>query len=238
MKKGLWVTGISVMLCAGIQAQDLTLDEIMTKHLQACKMDKRQELNTIVMTGIRVQQDLMPVKIYQKRPNFYLMEFDVVDLTAYQAYDGDTAWMTAPWTGNPAPRVLEGAQATAIIQQSDFDGILFQWKEKNYRLEPEGTDTLDSGLAYKIRLMQPDSTVQYYFIDAQDFLLKKRLTFRTYQGQQLPIETYFKDYRLVKDIPFAFLLETYYPGRSVNTEIETIELNLPLEDAFFRMREK
>lgn len=229
------VTGLILFQPVTGDAQELSLKEIMNNHFQACAMDQRQRANTIVMTGITVQQDLMPLKIYLKRPNKYLMEFDVVDLTAYQGFDGDTAWSTAPWTGNTAPRILQGEQAAALIQQADFDGMLWNWEAKGFRMDSEGTDTIEGRPAWRMQLMLPDSTVQYYFIDCQDFLVKKRLSFRTYQGQQLAIETFFRNYETVEGIPFPFLLETRYPGREVKTEIETIELNVPLEDQFFRM---
>jgi len=36
----------------------------------------------------------------------YLLEFDIQDITGFQGYDGQTAWSTAPWTGNPKPQVM------------------------------------------------------------------------------------------------------------------------------------
>jgi len=228
------VGGMEMMLHPLLgNAQDLSLEEIMNRHFQACNMEARQQVQTIVMTGLRVQQDLMPLKIYQKRPDKFLMEFDVVDLTAYQGYDGDTAWSTAPWTGNPAPRILQGEQAAGIVQQAGFDGMLWDWKSKGYQLTKEGTDTIDGHPAWKLKLMLPDSSIQHYFIDSEDFLLKKRFTYRTYQGQPLTIETVYSDYRKVNGIPFAYVWKTIYPGRELTTEIEDIVLNVPVDEHLF-----
>ncbi|MBL7138996.1 MAG: hypothetical protein ISS17_09505 [Bacteroidales bacterium] len=105
MKTVFGIIGIFFFLFSSSQAQELTLDEIMERYYAASRMEKLQEVNTIIMTGLRVQQDIMPLKIIRKRPNLFLMEFDVADLTAYQAYDGENAWMTAPWTGNAAPQM-------------------------------------------------------------------------------------------------------------------------------------
>ncbi|TSA29840.1 MAG: hypothetical protein D4R67_01455 [Bacteroidetes bacterium] len=235
MKKSIGVTGILFFLTSFCLAQELTLDEIMQRYYVANNMEKLQEVNTIIMTGLRVQQDIMPLKIVRKRPDLYLLDFYVADLNAFQAYDGETAWVTSPWTGNAAPQVLQGSRERDMKYQSDFDGMLYRWKEKGHLLKLEGIDTLDTGEAYKIRLIRADSAIQYYFIDRKDFLLKKQLTYRTFRGEEIAIETYFRNYRDVDGIPFAFLLETSYAGRSVSNEIETIELNVPVEDDLFRM---
>jgi len=235
MKKAFLIIGSFFLVLNLVQAQDLTLDEIMSKHYQASEMEKLQQVNTVIMTGLRVQQDLMPLKIIRKRPNLFLMEFDVADLTAYQAYDGEVGWSTAPWTGNAAPQQMSESATMGMKYQSNFDGILYQWKENGHQLELEGIDTVETKLAYKVRLIRADSIVQYYFIDSQDFLLKKQVSYRKFRGEEIAIENYYRDYRNVDGIPFAFVVETQYPGRTVSMEFDTIELNLPVEDDFFGM---
>jgi hypothetical protein len=234
MNKIALLLGILILWNLNGYCQEPTVDEILNLHFKARKMEKFQKINTIVKTGLRVQQDIMPLKIVNKRPNLYLMEFDVADLTAYQAFDGDSAWMTAPWTGNPDPRILHGASAERLIRGAAFDGPLYHWKEQGCQLELIGKDTVESNLVYQIKLVYPDSTEQFFFIGMEDYLLKKRISFRTYGEQQLTIETYYRDYRDVEGIPFAFLVETRYPGRSVETEVHTIELNNPIDNQFFK----
>jgi len=235
MKKILLLIGIVSLGFMTLQAQDLTLDEVMSKYYKASEMEKLQQVNTIIMTGLRVQQDLMPLKIIRKRPNLYLMEFDVADLTAYQAYDGEVAWSTAPWTGDASPKPMSESGTRGMMYQSDFDGMLYKWKEKGHQLELQGIDTVDTELAYKIKLIRADSAIHYYFIGKGDFLLKKQTTFRVIRGEEISIENIYTDYRPVEGIPFAFNIETRYPGRSVSMEFDTIKLNEPVEDDLFTL---
>ena len=235
MKKVFFLFGSLVLSIITIQAQDLTLDEVMSKHYKASEMEKLQQVNTIIMTGLRVQQDLMPLKIIRKRPNMYLMEFDIADLTTYQAYDGEVAWSTAPWTGDASPKTMSESGTRGMMYQSDFDGMLYKWKEKGHALELMGIDTIDDGPAYKIKLIRADSVIQFYHIDANSFLLKKQTTFRKVRGEDIPIENVYTDYRDVEGIPFAFIIETLYPGRSVSIELDSIELNQPVGDNVFKM---
>jgi len=237
MKKVILIFGSLILAIFTAHSQDLTLDDIMSKHFQASEMEKLQQVNTIIMTGLRVQQDIMPLKIVRKRPNLFLMEFDVADLTAYQVFDGTVAWTTAPWTGNAAPQVLPEARARDMMYQSDFDGILYKWKEKGHHLDLMGIDTVEAEQAYKIKLTRSDSAVQYYHIGCKDLLLKKQTTFRVIRGEEIAIENYYRDYRNVEGIPFAFVIETRYPGRSVSMEFDSIEMNAPVENKLFSMSE-
>lgn len=238
MKRIPFTLGILIIISGILHAQELSLDDILQHHYEAVNMEKLGEVSTIVMEGLRVQQDIMPMKIIRKRPDRYLLDFSVVDLRTFQAYDGDTAWSTAPWTGNQAPLLLQGSRARDLKYQADFDGMLYHWKEKGHHLELQGIDTLDTGQAYRLKLIRADSAIQYYFIGCNDFLLKKQQSSRTAQGQEITIETFFRDYRTVEGIPFAFVQETRFQGRSVSFEIETIDLNVPVDDKVFRMTGK
>jgi len=162
----------------GLMAQELTLEQILEKYYLSGNFDKLRKINSIVMTGTIVQQDLMPVKIIRVRPDKYMMEFDVADLTAYQVYDGETAWMTAPWTGNAMPQVLSAERATDLKNRSDMDGVLIDWKEKGHAVELAGKDTVNGLPVYKIKVTRKDGGTEFHFIDLSRFLLQKRITFR------------------------------------------------------------
>jgi hypothetical protein len=225
-------------LVSGLTAQEMKLEQILDKYYQAGNFDKLRQVKTIVTTGSLVQQDLMPVKIIRVRPDRYLMEFDVADMTAYQVYDGQTAWITAPWTGNAAPQVASADRTTDLKNRADFDGILYNWKEKGHSLELAGTDTLGGVTLYKIKVTRKDGGLEYYFIDNSRFMLQKRIFFRKQGGKEIEVENLYKDYRNVEGIPFAFLVETSFAGQGNEIQVETIELNKPIEPNIFVMPAK
>ena len=152
MKKIFALLGLLFILTSAVRSQEINLDELLQKYFKAAAYDKLQKVNTIISYGTLVQQDLMPIKIVRMRPDKYLQEFDVADMTAYQAYDGSTAWMTAPWTGNPRPQPLPDDRLKDIKVKADFNGLLFHWKAKGEVVELAGTDTVDNTLAYKIKV--------------------------------------------------------------------------------------
>jgi hypothetical protein len=225
-------------LVPGLFAQQLTLNQILDNYYKAGNYDKLQNVNSIIMTGNIVQQDLMPVKIVRVRPDKYMMQFDVADMTAYQVYDGQTAWMTTPWTGKAAPQVMPPERATDLKNRADMDGVLFNWKEKGHSLELAGKDTVDGRMAYKIKVIRKDGGIEYNVIDTATFMLQKRISFRKAGGKEVTIENFYRDYRTVDGIPFAFIVETNNAGRINEIQLETVELNRTVDLKSFTMPEK
>ena len=238
VKNKSWYIFLLFMLTSGLMAQELTLEQILGNYYQAGNFDKLQQVKTIIMTGSIVQQDLMPVKIIRVRPDKYLMEFDVADMTAYQAYDGLTAWMTAPWTGNAMPQVMTADRTTDLKNRADMDGLLFNWKEKGHTLEMAGKDTVDGNPAYKIKVTRKEGGIEYHCIDVKSFMLVKRLYFRKAGGKEVTVESFYRDYRKVDGIPFAFAIETNNGGRVNEIQFESVVLNQPVDLKIFTMPEK
>ena len=63
-----------LMIFSMANAQDLSLDNILSKYYTAMGFENLRKVNTIIMTGTMIQQDAMPVKIFRMRPDQYLME--------------------------------------------------------------------------------------------------------------------------------------------------------------------
>ncbi len=217
-------------------AQEQSLNDILDKYYKAMGIDRLKKVNSMVMTGLMTQNDVMPVKVYRLRPDKYLMEFDIADLTAYQGYDGTTAWMTTPWTGNPKPQVMPPDRVGAMKITAEFEGILFDWKAKGHLVELAGKDTVDHVIMNKLKITKNDGGVEYLFIDPGDNLIKKRLYNRTVRGREIVMENYFSDYRPVEGIMFGFKQDTRIDGQPYNSlQYETIELNKEIDPGMFSM---
>jgi len=236
MKKLLFFAGLIVLTTSAIVSQDLKLEEILEKYYKANGFDALLKVNTIVMSGTNIQQDAMLLKVTRMRPDKYLMAFDVQDITAYQGYDGQTAWWTTPWTGNPKPQVMPEERAKDLRARSDFDTPIFDWKRKGHQAELTGVDTLGKMPVYKIKLTRKDGGVEYYLIDNKDFMLQKKLTYRMLRGKETEIETVFSDYRKVKGVWFAFKTEMLVGGQPYSqTQFDVIDLNPPVDEKIFKM---
>lgn len=225
-----------LILLAGLKtvAQEPVTEDILSAHFRAMEMEIFSKINTMEIRGLMIQQDAMPVKILRKRPDLYIMEYDVMDMTTYQGYDGDTAWMTMPWTGSTKPQILSGDRANDMKIRADFDGVLHRWKEKGFKVEPDGIDTVDNQTAWKLKLTKPDGSHEFLFIGQTGYFLVKRLYHRMVRGKEATMEIYFRDYRKVDGIPVAFVQDTYFDGQPYNSlQIESVKYNEPLDDRQF-----
>ena len=239
MKKILSVTFAILMIFSFAGAQELALDEILMKYYKAMGIENLRKVNTVIMRGTMIQQDAMPVKIIKMHPDLFLMEFDIQDITAYQAYDGQTAWWTTPWTGNPKPQVMPDDRAKDLRSKADFEGLLFDWKIKGHIVELAGRDTVEKSPVYKLKITKKDGGVEFLFIDATKFIVQKRMYNRMVRGQDVTMEIYFRDYRMVQGIMFAFTQDTHFGGQPYNSlQLDTIELNKPVDAQIFRMPSK
>jgi len=170
------------------------------------------------------------------RPDKFLQVFDVADITCYQGYDGTTAWMTVPYTGNPKPQLMPDDRAKDIRVKADFDGLLFQWKTKGHLVELAGTDTVGNALAYRIKVTRKDGGIEFYSIDMNSFMLVKRQYSRLVRGNEVKIEVFYRDYKNVEGIPFAFTIENQMGGQPLNTvQFDSILLNGPVDEKVFKM---
>ena len=239
MKKNVFLTVGMVMLFSMAWAQDPSLDFILSACYKTMGFDSLQKVNTITMAGTIIQQDAMPVKMIRMRPDRFLLEFDIQDITAYQGYDGQTAWWTTPWTGNPKPQAMPADRAAELKGRADFDGLLYNWKAKGHTVELTGRDTVEQAPVYKLKVTKKEGGVEYLFIDATKFLVLKRMYYRIVRGKEIAMEIYFRDYRAIHGILFAFTQDTHYSGQPYNSlQFETVELNKPVEASMFSMPAK
>jgi len=219
-----------------LSAQEPNLDKILKNYYKVNGLDKLQKVKTIVMTGTITRNDLMPIKITKMRPDKYRMDFELADLAAIQAYDGKTGWSTAPWTGNPKPTLMDEDALKDVKNRADFEGLLYNYKEKGHQAKLIGKDTINTNEVYKIELIRKDGGIEYYFIDTKNAQLLKRSFKRNMRGKEVALENIFSDYRQVNGILFSFVNETTMDGQRYSLiEFEKIELNVDVNEKIFGM---
>lgn len=238
MKKGFTVLLLILLTGSYLVAQEPGVDLILSGHYQATGQEKLIKVNTVVMLGTIIQNDAMPVKITRMRPDKYLMEFDVMDMSTYQAFDGVTAWSTAPWTGTAKPQPMPEDRARDLRSRADFDGILVGWKEKGHQVEYSGIDTVENVQVYRLNVTKKDGGSESLFLGTVDYLLKKRSFTRMSRGKELQVEIFFLDYRQVGGVFFSFRQDTHLGGQLYNSvQLDEVLLNEPVDVKIFSMPE-
>lgn len=216
-----------------MQAQDL--EEILENHFKTIGQKKFLEIQTVVSTGSFVQMGMnSPFRIMQKRPDKYYLEAEFQDVTMQQGFDGVNAWMVAPWTGSMEPTDITGPQLKSMKQQSDFDGLLWNWKEKGHQLELVGTEELEGTEVYNLKLTTADGDVIHYYIDSDNFVVLMQKTKTVMNNAEMEAETYLSNFKPVNDVMVPFNIETRVGGQSMmQIIIDEIKFDEEVPDSLF-----
>jgi len=113
----------------GVQAQDL--QEVLDSYFETIGQKKLNKHESMTAKGKSIQQGMeTDFIVYQKRPDSFRLEVDIQGAQMIQVYNGEKGWMVAPWTGSMDPVEISGWQLDGLARQSDFDGMLYNYKEK------------------------------------------------------------------------------------------------------------
>jgi len=218
-------------------------EEILRKHVEARGgLDKLKALQSLKLTGKMTMgggQMEAPVTIQVKRPGRMRMEMSVQGMSFVQAYDGSTAWGINSFQGVTEPQVSDEEATKTAREQADIEGPLVNYNDKGHLVELIGKEDVEGSSAYKIKVTRKNGWVDYHFLDEQSFLAVKTTTRRKQLGQELDAESFLSNYKPVQGILMPHLINQKVAGRgTMQMTMEKIEVNLPIDDAIFKMPAK
>jgi len=215
-----------------------TTDEILAKVLVARGgLDKLRAIRSERVSGqISFGEVTGPFVVELKRPLKMHMQLTIQNQTLLRVYDGKSqGWANNPFAGKMNPDAMSEDDLKNINEESDFDGPLVDYKNKGNQIELVGKDKLNDKDVWRVKLTTKNGDVRSYLFDAASFQLLKWEGKRKYEGKELPVESYFSDYRDVGGLNFAFAIDSGSSGTDITQKIriEKIELNPELNDAEF-----
>jgi outer membrane lipoprotein-sorting protein len=234
------LAGLAISVLLGSPALSQTLDEIIAKNIEARGgMEKLKSVQTVRFTGRMTMGPGIeaPITLELKRPNQLRMELVFQGMTGVQAYDGTSGWSLMPFGGRTDPQPMSPEETKDAEEQADIDGPLVDYKEKGHTVELVGKDTVEGTEAYKIKVTLKNGDVRYFYLDSEYFLEIKGEGKRTIRGSEVETETSFGDYKEVEGLMMPHIIEAGAKGRPEKQKItiEKVELNVPVEDARFKM---
>jgi outer membrane lipoprotein-sorting protein len=234
------LAGLALAALVAVPASAQTLDEILARNLKAKGgLDKMKAAQTIRMTGTMTVGPGMeaPFVMEMKRPNMMRMEFTLQGMTGVQAFDGKTGWQLMPFSGRKDPEPLPEDALKQVEEQADFDGPLVDYKAKGHALELVGKEKVEGSDAYKLKLMLKNGDVRYIFLDADQYLEVRTEGKTNIRGTDVEAESTIGDYKEVGGLMFPHALESGQKGspQKMKMTIQKIELNVPIDDARFKM---
>jgi hypothetical protein len=217
-----------------------TAEEIVAKYIKTVGgADKIQAVKTLRKMGTYNGGGGFEAPILEenKRNNMVREEFSLQGLTAVNAYDGRTGWKIEPWQGKKDAEPLGEEEMKQIVEDSDFDGPLVNYRQKGNKIEFIGMEPVEGTDAFKLRVTLASGDVRYYFMDTDYYVPIKIETKRMIRGAEREYETTLGDYKEVNGWYMPFSVESNVKGSPNRAKVnyEKIEANVPIDDSRFRM---
>jgi outer membrane lipoprotein-sorting protein len=229
---------IALLSLVPAAASAQTVDDILAKVTAARGgLDKLRAIHSERVSGkISFGEVSGPFVVELERPLKMHMQLTIQNQTIVRVYDGQSqGWANNPFAGKTNPEPMSEDELKNISEESDFDGPLVDYKSKGNQLELVGKDKVNDKDAWRLKLTTKNGDVRFYLFDADSFHLLKWEGQRKYDGKELPVQSFFSDYRDVGGMKFAFAIDSGSSATEIaqKIRIEKIELNPELNDAEF-----
>jgi len=215
--------------------QEMNLDEVLAKYYRTIGMDAVKEWKTLTMTGKSTAQGMeFPITMVMKRPGKMRLEVLVQGNKMIQIVDGQQGWSVVPWSGSTDPQDMTPDELNGMKEQADFEGSLYNWKEKGHKVELIGNEDLEGSPVYKIKVILADGNMETYFIDAENFVPIKVASVTKIQGNETESETFMSNYKEVNGAMMPFTIENKFKGQTVSHVVmDKYEINEEVSDSLF-----
>ena len=231
--------GAAAVLLAAAPASAQTAEEIVAKFIKTVGgMERIQAVKSLRRTGKFTGGGGFEATIVEenKRPNLVRQEFSLQGMTQINAYDGRAGWKIEPWQGKKDVEPLGEEEMKQILEDSDLDGPLINYREKGHKIEYLGLDPVEGTDAHKLKLTLANGDVRHYYMDTDYFVPIKIELKRMVRGAEREYETILGDYKEVAGWYLPHSVESGVKGAPFKSSVtyQKIEANVALDDARFR----
>jgi outer membrane lipoprotein-sorting protein len=216
-----------------------TADEILAKYLAArgglakIKALQSERISGIISFGPGEDGTFV---VERERPMKLHTELTLNGQTLIRTFDGKSSgWIYNPFAGVPAVEPMSETDISNIDEEADFEGPFIDSKKKGNQIEYVGKADVEGKPAYKLKLTTKKGDVRYFFFDAASGLLLESVTTIKDGDKDVPVETYFRDYRDVNGLQYPFVVESKNAGPTQPHKIVSmnIEVNVRIDEARF-----
>ncbi|HUG09661.1 MAG TPA: hypothetical protein VMM36_01545 [Opitutaceae bacterium] len=221
---------------AAVAAPGQTETDILRIHRETLgRTAAIQALRAFRAEGVtKLEAGEVEFTLWAARPAKVRLESRLGDQRMVQAYDGVTAAWGMPAGGEPA--LMSKGEAREFIAGADFDGPLVDPASKGYAVTYAGEAEVEGRQCLHLMLAARDLEVIELYVDAETYMVLKRVSARPEVPDAAKLETFFSDYRPVGGVMMPFRVMTFEGERLVtDTRIERITPLAALPDSLFEM---
>jgi outer membrane lipoprotein-sorting protein len=241
---------VALLVSFSTQINAQTVDEILANYYENIGgLENFKKIEGIKMTA-KVNNGGMeiPLEIYQFKggKQFTRINFQGKELMQ-GVFDGETLWGHNFMTMKAEKSDAE-TTANMKLNSNDFPDSFIDYKEKGYKVELLGKESIDGTETFKIKLTKEPITVDgkqeddisYYFFDTENFIpIALQAEIKSGQAKGMVSEITFSDYQEVDGLYFPFSMTQGIKGQpGAPITISTIELNPKVDDSIFAFPEE
>jgi outer membrane lipoprotein-sorting protein len=162
-------------------------------------------------------------------------------------YDGTTLWSHNFMTMKAEKSDAESTQNFKANLGSDFPLPFFNYKERGYKVELLGKETVDGSETFKLKLTKnpimvdgkQEESVEFYYFDTENFVpLMAEAEIKSGQGKGMISQSKMSDYQEVEGVMLPFsMTQGLKGGQSQPLTITSIVINPPVDDKAFAFPE-
>jgi hypothetical protein len=207
------------LVAVTITTKAQTIDEVVSKHIEAMGgPEKMKALKSLTTEGtMQVQGMEFPFKTWSVHNTAMRVDFEAMGTTNTQVVSSNGGWMFMPVQQQQAPVDSDPETVKEGISELDLTGDLYDYKAKGNTLELIGKETQDGQEFYKIKLTRKNGTVSNILLDAKTYLVSKKITSKTIQGQEMELTEVLSNYKKTADgYTYAATIEQQPMGVKMN----------------------
>ena len=224
---------LSSMALTAASAEELSVDEVVAKHIEARGGTAWKAVENIRTSGD--YESFSKVNTFtrtQLKDRRFHMEYFLGEHPVTKAHDGNLAWWINPMR-DPEAKKIKGPDLAVAERQRDFPNPLFD--ADNYELTLVGPSEIDGIEAIQIDLKRPDDSTESWYLDPSSYLEVARVSPGSDFGRPLPQRTFYDDFRAVEGVMIPHYIESQWYTRNRVQHVNSVELNVDIDPAIFAM---
>lgn len=177
-----------------------------------------------------------PFTIFQKEPNKFRIEIEIMGMSMIQVYDGQKAMMTDPQTGEVIE--LQPDQAQQLEKQALGNDATLNPEKYGITYVYKGKEEIDGRTCHVLEQKFPEGDIVTIYLDGNSYLpYKNRSKGISPSGGEIETETIFGDYRKVNNTMTAFSVSIYQGGVELYAmTFSEVVYNTGLDDSLFTLK--
>jgi tetratricopeptide (TPR) repeat protein len=210
-----------------------SVDEVLKKYVEAA--GGAAAINAVKSRVVKGTVDVVgvsrggPFEIYSVAPDKAMMVMpsgSIGDLKI--GYNGRVGWSQIGKT----VRMLQGVELATLKEDCDFYGVL-RIKDYYSKVALAGKSKIGYREVYVIELSKGTGPVDRLYVDPQTYLPVRLNTTRVINGNSVPIEVYFDDWREVNGLKIPFTMSQTMSRLTMTFTIKEVLDNVPIDAKIF-----